>query len=174
MGAECAADDSARPFEPRQEDCMSDEQVTRSEGPSAAAAPADYSPSRLSRKLGLKPESRIAVISPPDRYWDLVHPLPDGVMVVGPRAKRLDLAHVFVERRAELARALPKLIARIKPDGTIWVSWPKRASGVPTDMTEDVVREIALPLNLVDTKVCAVDETWSALKLVIRVEHRPT
>jgi len=151
---------------------MSDEQAAGSDE-RAAAVLAGYSPSRLSRKLGLKPDSRIAVISPPDRYWDLVHPLPDGVMVAGPRAKRLDVAHVFVERRAELARALPKLMARIKPDGMIWVSWPKRASGVPTDMTEDVVREIALPIGLVDTKVCAVDETWSALKLVIRVEHRP-
>lgn len=132
-----------------------------------------YSPSRLSRKLGLKPGYRIAVVSPPDRYWDLVHPLPEGVTVAGPRAKGLDFAHVFVERRAELARALPKLLARIKPAGAIWVSWPKRSSGVPTDMTEDVVREVALPLGLVDTKVCAVDETWSALKVVLRIERRP-
>ncbi len=144
-----------------------------SDEPSAGTALAGYSPNPLSRKLGLKAGFRIAVISPPDRYWDLVHPLPEGVMVAGPRAKRLDFAHVFIERRAELARALPKLIARIKPDGVIWVSWPKRASGVPTDVTEDVIREIALPLGLVDTKVCAVDETWSALKLVIRVELRP-
>jgi len=133
-----------------------------------------HASSVLSRKLGMKPGFRIAVVSPPDRYWDLVHPLPDGVMVAGPRARRLDFAHVFVERRAELARALPKLIARIKPDGVIWVSWPKRTSGVPSDMTEDVVRELALPQGLVDTKVCAVDETWSALKLVIRMEHRPS
>jgi hypothetical protein len=140
--------------------------------PSAERAPAGYSPSRLSRKLGLKAGARIVVISPPDRYWDLVHPLPDGVMVAGPRAKRLDFAHVFIERRAELARALPKLVARLKPDGMIWVSWPKRASGVSTDVTEDVIREMALPLGLVDTKVCAVDETWSALKLVIRREYR--
>jgi hypothetical protein len=134
---------------------------------------AGYSPNRLNRKLGLKPGYHIAVVNPPDRYWDLVHPLPDGVAVAGPRAKRLDFIHVFVERRAELLRALPKLVARIKPEGMIWVSWPKRASAVPTDVTEDVVREVALPLGLVDVKVCAVDETWSALKLVIRVEHRP-
>ena len=142
------------------------------EQPTGTALPG-YSPSRLSRKLGLKPGFRIAVINPPDRYWDLVHPLPEEVVVAGPRAKRLDLAHIFVERRAELARALPKLLGRIRPDGALWVSWPKRASAVPTDMTEDVVREIALPLGLVDTKVCAVDETWSALKLVIRVGQRP-
>jgi hypothetical protein len=134
---------------------------------------AGYSPNRLNRKLGLKPGYRIAVVNPPDRYWDLVHPLPERVAVAGPRARRLDFVHVFVERRAELLRALPKLVGRIKPDGMIWVSWPKRASGVPTDVTEDAIRDIALPLGLVDVKVCAVDETWSALRLVIRVERRP-
>lgn len=134
--------------------------------------PAGYSPNRLNRKLGLRTGYRIVVLNPPDRYWDLVHPLPEGVTVVGPRAKRVDFAHVFVERRAELARALPKLMSRIKPEAMIWVSWPKRVSGVPTDVTEDVIREIALPLGLVDIKVCAVDETWSGLKLVVRVEHR--
>ena len=135
---------------------------------------AGYSPHRLNRKLGLKPRYRIAVVNPPDRYWDLVHPLPEGVAVAGPRAKRLDFIHVFVERRAELLRALPKLVTRIKPDAMIWVSWPKRASGVATDMTEDTIREIALPLGMVDVKVCAVDEVWSGLKLVLRVEHRPS
>jgi hypothetical protein len=133
-----------------------------SDEPSAGAALAGYLPSPLSRKLGLKAGFRIALLN-----------LPDGVMAAGPRARRLDFAHVFIERRAELARALPKLIARLKPDGMIWVSWPKRSSGVPTDVTEDGIREMALPLGLVDTKVCAVDETWSALKLVIRLEHRP-
>jgi hypothetical protein len=133
---------------------------------------AGYSPNRLNRKLGLKPGYRIAVVNPPDRYWDLVDPLPDGVAVAGPRAKQLHFVHVFVERRAELARALPKLLARIRQDGMIWVSWPKKTSGVPTDVTEDVVREIALPMGLVDVKVCAVDEVWSGLKLVIRVEQR--
>jgi hypothetical protein len=128
--------------------------------------------SELNRKLGLKPGFRVSVLSPPDRYWDLVHPLPEGVTVLGARARRLDFAHVFVERRAELMRALPKLLTRITPAGMIWVSWPKRSSGVSTDVTEDVVREIALPLGLVDVKVCAVDETWSGLKLVIRVERR--
>jgi hypothetical protein len=142
--------------------------------PAEPPATPGYSPNRLNRKLGLKPGFRLAVLNPPDRYWDLVHPLPDGVAVAGPRAKRLDFVHVFVERRAELLRALPKLIARIKPEAMIWVSWPKRASGVATDVTEDVIREIALPLGLVDVKVCAVDETWSGLKLVLRLEHRPS
>lgn len=135
--------------------------------------PVPHRPSRLNRKLGLKPGARMAVLNPPDRYWDLVHPLPDGVAVAGPRAKKLDFVHVFVERRAELARALPKLMPRIKPDAMIWVSWPKRTSGFDSDMSEDVIREIALPLGLVDVKVCAVDEVWSGLKLVIRAEQRP-
>ena len=133
---------------------------------------AGHSRNPLNHKLGLKPGFRIAVLNPPDRYWDLVHPLPEGVSVLGPRARRLDFVHVFAERRAELARALPKLIARIKANGMIWVSWPKRLSGVPTDITEDVIRELALPLGLVDVKVVAVDETWSGLKLVIRIENR--
>jgi hypothetical protein len=134
---------------------------------------AGYSRNPLNQKLGLKSGFRIAVINAPDRYWDLVHPLPDGASVFGARARRLDFVHMFAERRAELARALPKLIGRIKSDGMIWISWPKRTSGVATDISEDVVRELALPLGLVDVKVCAVDETWSALKLVIRLENRP-
>lgn len=134
---------------------------------------AGYSGTSLDRKLGLKAGFRISVLSPPDRYWDLVAPLPEGVTVLGPRAKRLDFVHVFVERRNELERMLPRLLNRIVPAGMIWVSWPKRASRVPTDVTEDVVRKVALPLGLVDVKVCAVDEIWSGLKLVIRRELRP-
>jgi hypothetical protein len=131
-----------------------------------------YSGNPLVEKLGLKEGFQIAVLNPPDRYWDLVHPLPEGVTQAGPRAKGLDFVHVFVERRSELVKSLPRLQTRIKPDGMIWVSWPKKASGVPTDLTEDVIRELALPRGLVDVKVCAVDETWSGLKLVIRKELR--
>ncbi|MDH3495337.1 MAG: DUF3052 domain-containing protein [Gemmatimonadota bacterium] len=134
----------------------------------------DYSESPLVKKLGIKPGFRIALVNPPDRYWDLVHPLPEGVTVTGPRARKLDVIHIFIERKAELARALPKARPRIRPEGMIWVSWPKKASEVATDVTEDVVRELALPQGLVDVKVCAIDETWSGLKLVIRVEQRDT
>ena len=85
------------------------------------------------------------------------------------------MAHAFVTRKTELARELSRLRGLLAQDGTIWVSWPKKASGVTTDVTEDTVREIALPLGLVDIKVCAVDATWSGLKLVIRKsERRPT
>jgi hypothetical protein len=131
-----------------------------------------YSGNPLVEKLGVKAGFLIAVINPPDRYWDLMHPMPDGVTHAGPRAGGLDFVHVFVERKAELEKALPRAQRRIKQDGMIWISWPKKASGVASDLTEDVVRELALPRGLVDVKVCAVDETWSGLKLVIRKELR--
>jgi hypothetical protein len=84
----------------------------------------------------------------------------------------VDLAHLFTVKRADLAAKLGSTLAKLKPDGTIWVSWPKKASNVATDITEDTIREVALPLGLVDVKVCAVDETWSGLKLVIRKQNR--
>jgi hypothetical protein len=133
---------------------------------------AGYSGNPLVKKLGVREGFLIAVVNPPDRYWDLMHPLPEGVTLAGPRAKSLDFIHIFAERSAELARAIPKAHDRIKADGAIWVSWPKKASGVPSDISEDEVRALALPRGLVDVKVCAVDETWSGLKLVIRKELR--
>jgi hypothetical protein len=84
----------------------------------------------------------------------------------------VDLAHLFTVKRADLAAKLSSTLAKLKPDGTIWVSWPKKASKVATDITEDTIRAVALPLGLVDVKVCAVDETWSGLKLVIRKQNR--
>jgi hypothetical protein len=83
-----------------------------------------------------------------------------------------DIVHIFSAERARLAAALRATLKRIKPDGTIWVSWPKKSSKVPTDITEDTIREVALPMGLVDIKVCAVDEVWSGLKLVVRKENR--
>lgn len=91
---------------------------------------------------------------------------------VGDPAEGIDAAHVFVTERAELERLLASLRHQIAKDGQIWVSWPKKVSKVETDITEDTIREVCLPLGLVDTKVCAVDETWSGLKLVIRKELR--
>ena len=84
----------------------------------------------------------------------------------------VDLWHIFSRSRTELSRLLPTAMKQIRPAGMIWVSWPKKSSGVKTDLTEDVIREIALPLGLVDVKVCAIDDTWSGLKLVIRVKNR--
>lgn len=108
----------------------------------------------------------------PDHFPALVGELPDGVRVLGRPAAELDLVVLFVRERRELERRLPGLQARLQPAGMIWVSWPKRASKVPTDMTEDVVRDVALPRGLVDVKVCAIDESWSGLKLVTRKELR--
>ncbi len=133
---------------------------------------AGYSGTPLPRKLGLKPGVQAAWLGAPANFADLLGPLPDGVRVKRRAVAPLDLVVLFITRRAELARRLPALKTAIAPAGGIWAAWPKRASGVPTDITEDVVREVALPLGLVDVKVCAIDDTWSGLRLVIRKELR--
>lgn len=133
---------------------------------------AGYSGTPLPTKLGIKPGAAIVVIGQPD-YGKLVSPLPVGARVVTRMPKQPEFVHLFATARTELAKHLDRLRPMLVPDGTIWVSWPKRASGVATNITEDVIREVALPLGFVDVKVCAVDETWSGLKLVIRIELRP-
>jgi hypothetical protein len=133
---------------------------------------AGYSGTPLARKLGFKPGIRAAFLGAPEDFDATLGELPDGVAVARRLAGRRDLVVVFVTERAELARRLDALKAAIAPDGMVWVAWPKKASGVPTDVTEDVVREVALPTGLVDVKVCAIDATWSGLKLVIRKELR--
>lgn len=135
---------------------------------------AGYSGTPLVKKLGIKPGCRLFVQDGPDDYFDLLGPLPDGVAVLRRPTGKLDLVHVFTTQAAALAAALEKFRGQIAEDGVIWVSWPKKAAKVATDVTEDVVRALALPLGLVDVKVCAVDETWSGLKLVIRRENRKT
>jgi len=102
----------------------------------------------------------------------LLDSLPENVTVVDRVAKGLDLVHLFTKNRSELRELLIRYKRKIKQNGAIWVSWPKKASGIPSEITEDTVREVALPLGLVDIKVCAVDDVWSALKLVIRKENR--
>lgn len=134
--------------------------------------PAGYSGTPLARKLGLAPGLRASAPTAPEHYRRLLAPEPEGIEWLGPRARRLDFVHLFVDRERGLAAALPKQLARLVPDGVLWVSWPKKASKVETDVTEDVVRRHALPLGLVDVKVCAVDEVWSGLKLVLRLENR--
>lgn len=133
---------------------------------------AGYSGKPLAAKLGVKPGWRVLVRSPPDGYRALLQGLPEGVTLGEELAGEVEMVHLFSRSRQELAASLPALLPRILQDGAIWVSWPKRASGVPTDMTEDAVRAAALPLGLVDVKVCAVDATWSGLKLVIRKANR--
>jgi len=133
---------------------------------------AGYSATPLVRKLGLKPGMRVHYAAAPDGFDELLGDVPDGVRVLARPAPELDLVVAFVRSRSELVRKLPSLHARLRQNGMLWVAWPKRASNVPTDMTEDVVRDVALPRGLVDVKVCAIDDTWSGLKLVIRRELR--
>jgi len=137
---------------------------------------AGYSGTPLIKKLGLKPGQTVQFVNAPANYLKLLGPLPDGLKMrrAGPgvRIGNLDFIHVFSKERAELEKLLPRLVKQIVPAGMIWVSWPKKTSGVPTTVTEKVIREVALPLGLVEVKVCAVDDTWSGLKLVIRVDRR--
>ncbi len=129
---------------------------------------AGYSGTPLAKKLGFKPGLRVKTRRAPDDYATLVAPLPEGLVLSSRLRGRVDILHVFVTRRSELDADVQDGLSAISRDGAIWVSWPKKSSGVKSDVTEDVVREVALPLGLVDVKVCAVDDTWSGLKLVIR------
>ena len=127
---------------------------------------AGYSGTPLAKKLGIMPGASIMPIGAPDAYLEWVSPLPEGVRTVpkGPA----DLVHLFVTSRAALEAALPQVRAAIPPDGAIWVSWYKKTAKIPTDVTEDVIRDMALRGDLVDVKVCAVTDQWSGLKLVVR------
>jgi hypothetical protein len=132
-----------------------------------------YSGTPLAKKLGVKAGCRMVVIDPPANYDELLAPLPDDVRRSHRIDARANLVHAFVTRRVQLQKLLTKAVAKASVDAAIWVSWPKKSANAATDMTEDVVREVALPLGLVDIKVCAVDEYWSGLKLVIRKALRP-
>ncbi len=131
-----------------------------------------YSGTPLAKKLGIAEGARVFVWDGPADYRDLVAPLPAGVRFTKGLDSDADLVHVFVKARVMLERALKTLRATLRPEAVVWVSWPKKASKVPTDVTEDVIRAVALPLGWVDIKVCAVDETWSGLKLMVRKSER--
>jgi len=133
---------------------------------------AGYSGTPLAKKLGIKAKARVLTKNAPDDYLGWLSPLPDGVSVSARVKGSVDIVHLFATKRSDLDRQLGDLMERIAPDGMIWVSWPKKAARVATDITEDTVRDVALPLGLVDIKVCAVSEIWSGLKLVIRKELR--
>jgi hypothetical protein len=133
---------------------------------------AGYSGTPLPRKLGIKEGSRVAVLSAPDDFDSTLGPLPEGVVVRRRLRGPLDVVVFFTTSRAQLERRIEALRAALDPAGRLWVAWPKRASGVATDVTEDMVREVALSHRLVDNKVAAVDATWSGLQLVIWVAGR--
>lgn len=133
---------------------------------------AGYSGTPLAKKLGITEGSRVVAKHAPADYAQLLGQLPAGVVFAKSVSQTTDVVHVFSDRKTALERELETLRKSIRPDGVVWVSWPKKASKVPTDITEDTIRDVALPLGFVDVKVCAVSDVWSGLKLVIRKELR--
>jgi len=131
-----------------------------------------YSGTPLPAKLGIKPGALVCALNAPGNYAALLGRLPQGAEIRTKFSPKADIVHFFSARKAELAKALKTYRAMLHPAAAIWISWPKKASRVPTDLTEDTIRAIALPLGLVDVKVCAVSEVWSGLKLVLRKELR--
>lgn len=133
---------------------------------------AGYSGTPLPQKLGIKPGLTVVTINAPTNYRRLLGTIPDGATLSDRMQPDSSFVHLFVKKRSELAKSLSLLRKKIPDRGTVWVSWPKRSSGALTDVTEDVVRSVALPLGFVDIKVCAVDGIWSGLKLVVRRGQR--
>ncbi|MFN0027890.1 MAG: DUF3052 domain-containing protein [Acidimicrobiales bacterium] len=140
------------------------------------ATPAGYSGTPLSKKLGIKPGSQLVLLDEPSPLRTLLEPVPTDVNITTALDVLVDVPVdvlvAFFVQRGRFEDRLGMLAAAIYPNGACWVAWPKRASKVPTDLTEDVVREVALPIGLVDNKVCAINDTWSGLRLVWRKEHR--
>ncbi len=133
---------------------------------------AGYSGTPLVKKLGVREDASVAAVGAPDGFRSLLEPLPAGAQWKSRLTPPIDLAIAFFTRRAEIARAWPRLTKAVGPDGIVWVAWPKRSSGVATDITEDSFRDELLPTGWVDVKVCAIDDTWSGLKFVLRKELR--
>ncbi len=131
-----------------------------------------YSGTPLARKLGLKEGSDVALVSAPDGFERLLDPLPDAVRIRRRLQRDHDIVVCFTTKRSDLEGRFARLADATATDGGVWVAWPKRASGIPTDLTEHVVREIGLAHGLVDNKVCAIDETWSGLRFVRRLADR--
>ncbi len=141
---------------------------------SAAGGTAGYSGTPLPRKLGIKPGARVGLIGAPAGFDSTLGDLPDGVAVRRRLGREpFDVIVAFFSRRSTLERRLAGLSAALDPAGGLWIAWPKRASGVTTDVTEDVVRDLGLAAGLVDNKVCAIDQIWSGLRLVYRLRDRP-
>src|ERR1044072_4451741 len=134
---------------------------------------AGYSGTPLPKKLCIKEGARVALVNAPEGFESVLGERPEGAGVVSASRKGIDVVLVFERSRGELVWRFESLAARIKPDGSLWVAWPKRASGVETDLAEPYVRQHGLDVGLVDVKVCAVDETWSGLRFVYRLKDRP-
>ena len=133
---------------------------------------AGYSGTPLAKKLGIKEQTSVVAVDAPDGYRKLLEPLPAAVRFSSTIDKTVDVVHVFSTKKTRLAGALASCRKALQPSAAVWVSWPKKSANVATDITEDVIREVALPLGFVDIKVCAVDDVWSGLKLVVRKELR--
>jgi len=129
---------------------------------------AGYSGTPLARKLGLKAGMSVHIADEPEGYREWLAPLPDGLRILPRWSAEAQLVHLFADQRRDLEAGLRRCREQLGPDAVVWVSWPKKSSKAPTDITEDAIREIALPLGFVDIKVCAVSEVWSGLKLVVR------
>ena len=140
---------------------------------SSAPAPAGYSGTPLVRKLGIKPGARLGLIGAPEGFDETLGELPIGVAVRRRLRGPLDVIVAFYSSRAQLERRLVALKGALDYAGGLWIAWPKRASGVATDLSDNVVRELGLATGLVDNKVCAIDEMWSGLRLVYRLRDRP-
>lgn len=134
---------------------------------------AGYSATPLARKLGIKPTSRLLVLDAPAEWDAWVAPLPDGVIPVSPDTGPADVIVCFTTRASALTERFANLRERLRPTGGLWVAWPKKASGMTTDLSGDVVRSVGLAHGLVDNKVCAISEVWSGLRFVVRVADRP-
>jgi hypothetical protein len=133
---------------------------------------AGYSGTPLAQKLGIKPGQKVVTIGAPPGYRKLLAPLPKGISFATRIAADASFVHLFATKRQTLEKELKRLRSLLADAGILWVSWPKKSSGAATDITEDVIRDVCLPLGFVDVKVCAVDEMWSGLKLMIRRENR--
>jgi hypothetical protein len=135
---------------------------------------AGYSGTPLPKKLGIKPKHRVTLVNAPPWFPDILHPLPEGVAVFTDLRGRgpFDVILFFVDDLASLRAKFARIAKRLSRAGGLWVAWPKQASGVPTDVTENVARTVGLAAGLVDNKVCAIDETWSGLRFVYRLQDR--
>jgi hypothetical protein len=133
---------------------------------------AGYSGTPLPRKLGIKDESDVALVSAPDEFERLLDPLPDGAVLRRRLGREQDVIVFFTTKQSDLERRFARLVGALASNGGLWVAWPKRTSGVATDLTENVIRDVGLGHGLVDNKVCAIDETWSGLRFVRRLADR--